>query len=159
MNKVSQLNQSLLKVLLQKIIELNAIKSNLDKIIETRNKKIQELQKLYDDNFEADTIYNDVVFLHYKKTLKRLKTEQTKAIAVKSQLETKLKDIKIATEFERRRRIKRAAFDNEEERFTQDRSALQNIKQTTTVSNTVLTEDDFRFWRRTKQQYPNSQKC
>jgi type IX secretion system PorP/SprF family membrane protein len=124
---------------------LNAIKSNLENIIETRNKKIEELQELYDDNFEADTIYNDEVFLHYKKTLKRLKTEQAEAIAVKTQLETKLKDIKVATEFERRRRIKRAAFDNEEERYSQDRAALQNIKQTTELSSSVLKEEDFDF--------------
>ena len=124
---------------------LNAIKSNLENIIETRNKKIEELQELYDDNFEADTIYNDEVFLHYKKTLKRLKTEQAEAIGVKTQLETKLKDIKVATEFERRRRIKRAAFDNEEARYSQDRAALQNIKKSTEITSSLLKEDDFDF--------------
>ena len=125
--------------------KLNAIKSNLDNIIDKRNKKIEELQDLYDDNFEADTIYNDEVYLHYRKTLKRLKTEQSEAISTRSQLETRLKDIKVATEIERKRRIKRAAFDNEEDRFTQDRLALQNIKQSTTLSNTLLNEDDFDF--------------
>ncbi|WP_323788879.1 PorP/SprF family type IX secretion system membrane protein [Psychroserpens sp.] len=124
---------------------LNAIKSNLDNIITTRNKKIDELQDLYDDNFEADTLYNDEVFLHYRKTLKRLKTEQAEAIATKSQLETRLKDIKVATEFERRRRIKRAAFDNEEERYSQDRAALKNIKQSTGLASSILVEEDFDF--------------
>jgi type IX secretion system PorP/SprF family membrane protein len=124
---------------------LNAIKSNLENIITTRNKKIEELQELYDDNFEADTLYNDEVYLHYRKTLKRLKTEQAEAIATKSQLEVKLKDIKVATEFERRRRIKRAAFDNEEERFSQDRAALKNIKQTTALTSSILKEEDFDF--------------
>ncbi|MBR9846393.1 MAG: hypothetical protein GYB35_09955, partial [Algicola sp.] len=124
---------------------LNAIKSNLDNIISERNKTIEELQELYDDNFEADTLYNDEVYLHYRKTLKRLKTEQAQAIATKSQLEVKLQDIKVKTEFERRRRIKRAAFDNEEERYSQDRAMLKNIKQTTALTNTLLKEDDFDF--------------
>ena len=124
---------------------LNAIKSNLDNIITERNKTIEELQELYDDNFEADTLYNDEVYLHYRKTLKRLKTEQAEAIATKSQLEVKLQDIKVKTEFERRRRIKRAAFDNEEERYLQDRAMLKNIKQTTALTNSVLKEDDFDF--------------
>ena len=124
---------------------LNTIKSNLDNIITTRNKKIDELQDLYDDNFEADTLYNDEVYLHYRKTLKRLKTEQAIVIEAKSQLEVRLEDIKVATEFERRRRIKRAAFDNEEERHSQDRIALQNIKQTTSLSGSILKEEDFDF--------------
>ncbi|MFK7781700.1 PorP/SprF family type IX secretion system membrane protein [Psychroserpens sp.] len=125
--------------------KLNSIKSNLDNIIEKRSKKIQELQKLYNDNFEADTIYNDEVYLHYRKKLKQLKTEQAQAVATKNQLEIRLNDIKVATEFERRRRIKRAAFDNEDERFSQDRAVLQNIKKTTTLSQTVLKEEDFDF--------------
>ncbi|WP_425075400.1 PorP/SprF family type IX secretion system membrane protein [Psychroserpens sp. S379A] len=124
---------------------LNAIKSNLDNIIKTRNEKIEELQELYDDNFEADTIYNDEVYLHYRKKLKQLKSEQTQAIKTKSQLELRLEDIRVATEFERRRRIKRAAFDNEEERYTQDRAALQNIKNTTVLASTPFNEDDFDF--------------
>jgi len=125
--------------------KLNKIKSNLDDIIKSRNEKIDKLQELYDDNFEADTIYNDEVYLHYRKKLKQLKTEQAEAIAIKSQLEVQLEKITVATEFERRRRIKRAAFDNEEERYIQDRAALQNIKSTTTVSNSVLKEEDFDF--------------
>ena len=124
---------------------LNAIKSNLDNIITTRNKKIDELQELYDDNFEADTLYNDEVYLHYRKTLKRLKTEQAEAISAKTQLEVRLEEIRVATEFERRRRIKRAAFDNEEERFSQDRTTLQNIKQTTALTSSILKEEDFDF--------------
>ncbi|WP_431134085.1 PorP/SprF family type IX secretion system membrane protein [Psychroserpens mesophilus] len=125
--------------------KLNTIKTNLDNIIKSRNEKINELQDLYDENFETDTIYNDEVYLHYKKTLKRLKTEQAEAVATKSQLEKRLEDIKVATEFERRRRIKRAAFDNEEKRYSQDRATLKNIKQTTAINSSVLKEEDFDF--------------
>ncbi|MDG5491574.1 PorP/SprF family type IX secretion system membrane protein [Psychroserpens sp. SPM9] len=124
---------------------LNEIKSNLDEVIKTRNDKIEALKKLYDDKFQADTITNDDVYLYYQKTLKRLEAEQLKATQAKADLEVKLEDIRVATEFERRRRIKRAAFDNEEERYSQDRATLQNIKQTTSLSSTPLKTEDFDF--------------
>ena len=53
--------------------------------------------------------------------------------------------IKEATEFEKRRRIKRAAYDNEQDRYTQDRAMLQNIKRTTKLAETPYTSDDFDF--------------
>ncbi|MCK8481385.1 hypothetical protein MUY34_12195, partial [Flavihalobacter algicola] len=125
--------------------KLAAIKSELDNVIASRNEKIKQLKALYDDKFEADTITNDEVFLHYKKTIERLESEQLKAIDARANLETRLEDIKVATEFERRRRIKRAAFDNEEERYSQDRAALQNIKQTTNLAAAPLKSEDFDF--------------
>jgi type IX secretion system PorP/SprF family membrane protein len=124
---------------------LLAVKSELDDVIKKRNIKIEELKRLYDDKFEANTITNDVVFLYYKKTLKRLESEQLKAIKTRTQLEARLENIRTATEFERRRRIKRAAFDNEEERYLQDRATLQNIIKTTSLSSVPLKLEDFDF--------------
>ena len=98
---------------------------------------------MYDENFVADTLYNEEVILFYKKTLKTLRSEQAIATATKIKLETQLKAINIATEFEKRRRIKRAAFDNEDKRFSQDRATLENIKKTTPISSKVLTSEDF----------------
>ncbi|WP_051229591.1 PorP/SprF family type IX secretion system membrane protein [Psychroserpens burtonensis] len=125
--------------------KLEVIKSQLDDVIKNRNEKIKELKALYDDKFEADTITNDDVYLYYQKTLKRLESEQLKTIEARTNLEIRLADIKVATEFERRRRIKKAAFDNEEERYSQDRAALQNIKQTTPLSSVSITVEDFDF--------------
>ncbi len=125
--------------------KLNAIKSDLDEVIKTRNEKIKRLKSLYDDKYETDTIYNDEVYLFYRKTIERLESEQLEAQEIKTDLETRLEEIKVATEFERRRRIKRAAFDNEDERYTQDRAALQRIKETTALTNQPLTSEDFDF--------------
>ncbi|WP_460218857.1 PorP/SprF family type IX secretion system membrane protein [Psychroserpens sp. MEBiC05023] len=125
--------------------KLAGIKSELENVINSRNEKIKELKALYDDKFKADTLRNDEVLLFYKKAIKRLESEQLTALDAKSKLETRLEDIKVATEFERRRRIKRAAFDNEEERYSQDRAALENIKQTTTLTNSPLKTEDFDF--------------
>jgi type IX secretion system PorP/SprF family membrane protein len=123
---------------------IEALKSDLDEVIDARDKRINELEDLYEDERVAG-IENDTVYLFYQKEIKRLKAEQAKAIQTKTELTTSLKEINEATEFERKRRIKRAAFNNEEDRLVQDKAALRIIKQNTAVSSTPIKEDDFDF--------------
>ena len=124
---------------------LNSIKVDLENIIKSRSEKIDELNKLYEDRIANSTYGLDEVALFYKKEIKRLKAEQLKANEVNAQLNTKLDAIRIATEVEKRRRIKRAAFNNEEDRYSQDRAMLNNIKQNTVLSDEPLKETDFDF--------------
>jgi len=124
---------------------LNAIKSDLENVIQTRSEKIDALNKLYEERVENGAFALDEVTLFYKKEIKRLKAEQLKAKEVKTKLDTKLEAIRVATEFEKRRRIKRAAFNNEEDRYSQDRAMLKNIKETTKLSDTPLKAEDFDF--------------
>ena len=124
---------------------LNAIILDLDEIIETRNQEIEELKKLYDDNYKASTINLDEVVMFYKNAIERLEAEQIQTIDAKLNLELRLEDINVATEFERNRRIKRAAFDNEEERYAQDRATLLNIKRNIEVISQPYNVDDFNF--------------
>ena len=124
---------------------LRAIKTGLDETIISRDKKIKELEELYEDLYEADTIVNEVVMLYYKKQLTQLKTEQKNANDIKINLEKRLEDIQAGIEFEKRRRIKRAEFDNEEERYNQDRATLDNLKKVTQLSATPITSEDFDF--------------
>ncbi|MGB3606973.1 MAG: hypothetical protein WBA19_07455, partial [Psychroserpens sp.] len=124
---------------------LEGIKIQLNEVIDSRNSKIKELKRLYNEKYKADTITNDVVMLHYKKTIKQLETEQLRALEARTKLDNKLKEIKIATEFERRRRIKRAAFDSQEDRFSQDRATLKNIKATTVLAERPYEANDFDF--------------
>ena len=125
--------------------KLNAIKLDLENVIKTRNNKINELNKLYEERTKVVGFEMDEVSLFYKKEIKRLKSEQIKANVVKIKLDTKLEAIRVATEFEKRRRIKRADFNNEEDRYSQDRTTLKNIKETTTLSKTPLKAEDFDF--------------
>ncbi|MDB9721021.1 hypothetical protein OAA67_03995, partial [Winogradskyella sp.] len=60
-------------------------------------------------------------------------------------LETELASIRVAIDFERRRRIKRAAFDSEEDRYKQDRNTLKNIIENTALSESPLKSEDFDF--------------
>ena len=124
---------------------LEKIKSNLDATIKSRNEKLKELETLYDEEYEAGTITNDAVMLYYKKKIDKLKAEQVTAIKTRQGLITKLKSIKVGLDFERKRRIKRASFNNEEDRFEQDRAALKTIKENTTLSQVPLRREDFDF--------------
>ena len=124
---------------------LRAIKTDLDNVIESRSEKIDELTKLYEERVANGSFALDEVTLFYKKEIKRLQSEQLKANEVNTQLEIKLEAIKVATEFEKRRRIKRAAFNSEDDRYTQDRAKLKNIRETTQLAETPLKEEDFDF--------------
>ena len=125
--------------------KLNAIKIELDNTIEARSKKIEELRSLYEQRTRIKETELDEVSLFYKKKIKRLTEEQLKSVKVKEQLEAKLETIRVATEFEKRRRIKRAAYDNVQDRYAQDRAALQNIKRTTKLTDTPYSSEDFDF--------------
>ncbi len=128
--------------------ENNTLKTmilDLENVIKSRNEEIKELKTLYEDNYKAGTIYLDEVNLYYKKTIARLTAEQVNATQAKLNLELRLEAIQVATEFERNRRIKRAAFDNEEERYSNDRVLLQNIKKTTPLRDQPYKTEDFDF--------------
>ncbi|OBX26976.1 hypothetical protein A9996_02160 [Gelidibacter algens] len=124
---------------------LEALKIELDNSIETNNSRIKELETLYAERSKVPTLQNDEVTLYYQKALKNLKAEQAKALQTREQLTATLKQINEATEFERKRRIKRAVYTNEEDKFVQDRTALKVIKQNTVLSPVPLKASDFDF--------------
>src|SRR5690606_1448951 len=55
------------------------------------------------------------------------------------------RQIEEATEIERKRRIKKAAYTNEQDRYVQDRAALNLIKKQTGVSAIMPKTEDFDF--------------
>ncbi|MBC3846373.1 PorP/SprF family type IX secretion system membrane protein [Winogradskyella echinorum] len=123
--------------------KLRAIRSDLDNVIKTRTDKIDELKALYEQRTRIANTELDEVNLYYRNKIERLSEEQLKAVQARAQLDSKLETIRVATEFEKRRRIKRAAYENQEDRYSQDRATLKNIKQTTTLSSTPLKAEDF----------------
>ena len=125
--------------------KLNAIKLDLDNVIVNRNDKIQKLEQLFNERTKVVGFKADEITLYYRKEIKRLQSEQLTALNTKTKLETRLEAIRLATDYEKRRRIKRAAFDNEDDRYTQDRAMLQNIKRTTVLYDTPLKSEDFDF--------------
>ena len=126
---------------------LKAMIANLDRVIKTRDNELKNLRSLYDEyhEVEGDTIYLDEVLVYYQREINRLTKEQIEAAQEKIKLQLELEEIRVAMEFERNRRIKRAAFDNESERYTSDRETLKNIKENTVVGSQVFEPDDFDF--------------
>ncbi|WP_299362115.1 PorP/SprF family type IX secretion system membrane protein [Winogradskyella sp.] len=123
--------------------KLQGIKSDLDKVIKSQSEKIDSLNTLYEERFKTTEL--DEVTVYFKKKIEDLKTQQEETIALRDQLDARLETIRIATEFEKRRRIKRAAYDNEADRYAQDRAMLQNIKRTTKPVETPYASEDFDF--------------
>ncbi len=87
----------------------------------------------------------DPVNVSYLEAIDKLKAEQLKTEQLKSNLITKLDKIKTDIDIEKKRRIKRAAFESGQSRYDKDRTALKIIKETTVQSKTALTSDDFDF--------------
>jgi hypothetical protein len=112
-------------------------------VTEEQAQKIDSLNSLYEERFRTTKL--DEVNLFYRKKIEDLELKQAEAKELRIELNNRLEVIKEATEFEKRRRIKRAAYDNEQDRYAQDRAMLQNIKRTTKPAETPYTSDDFDF--------------
>ncbi|NIK91697.1 type IX secretion system membrane protein PorP/SprF [Mangrovimonas sp. CR14] len=125
--------------------KIEGIKADLNRQITARNEEIRRLETLYDQIQETDTIQLDEMVLFYKKEIKKLKSEQMVAVQAKADLESQLETIKIATDYEKKRRIKRAVYNNDEDRYQQDRAALKRIRENTAMSDSELKPEDLDF--------------
>jgi len=122
---------------------IESLKLEIDNSIEIGNAKITEIETLYRERLKKVRSKDDLVNVEYFNAIQTLKSEQQQAINIKQNLMSTLEDIKEATDFERRRRIKRAAYDNEDDRYNKDRAALERIKKFTDPSPEPLTKEDF----------------
>jgi type IX secretion system PorP/SprF family membrane protein len=126
-------------------VAIEGLKLSIENLIESQNLKITELERLYNERLKTVPNKSDEANKLYQRKIAELKSEQSEAIRSKENLVSTLEDIKVATDFERKRRIKRAAYDNEEDRYVKDRATLNQIKRFTPVSSVQLTEEDFDF--------------
>jgi type IX secretion system PorP/SprF family membrane protein len=124
---------------------LEALLIDVDNSINERNKNITDLENQYNERLKKVTNSNDGTNQYYKDEIQKLKEEQQRSVQAKASLITRLDAIKIGIEFERKRRIKRAVYDNEEDRYQKDRATLNQIKQSTIVGISQFTEKDFDF--------------
>ncbi|WP_282136801.1 PorP/SprF family type IX secretion system membrane protein [Seonamhaeicola maritimus] len=125
--------------------EIESIKKEIDKVIEEQDIKIQELEAVLIMRKGKKRDKLDPLSASYLRTIEKLKTDRLKTIRTKESLIANLKTINEATEVERKRRIKRAAYDNQQDRYAKDRATLESIKKFTDPSPTPLNEEDFDF--------------
>ena len=122
--------------------EIEALKLELDEFIEEQNIKLIELETVY-INIKKKGEENTTMGIKYLEAIEKLKAERLKTIRQKESLEQNLEEINVATEIERKRRIKRALFDDAEAKYMQDRAVMKNIMESTPISNKPLTQEDF----------------
>ncbi len=125
---------------------LEALKIEVDYTISERNKNILELEQQYNDRHKTISNKNDATNQYYRAAIQQLKEEQEQSLRSQVTLVSRLERIDVDLEFERNRRIKRALYDNEEDRYEKDRARLVQIKQNTGIgSNQLFKEEDFDF--------------
>ncbi|PVX45758.1 type IX secretion system PorP/SprF family membrane protein [Flavobacterium sp. 103] len=124
--------------------ELESIKAQIAEVNRAQAESLDEFNRLYAERLKK-TPKNDLINQNYLKTIENLKAEQLKAEQSNAVLVTRLEQIKVETEIEKKRRIKRAASLNDQDRYAQDLATLKRIKETTKVSSTPLKPEDFDF--------------
>ncbi|TYB73305.1 MULTISPECIES: PorP/SprF family type IX secretion system membrane protein [Bizionia] len=122
---------------------MEAIKSDLDIVINKRNEDIKNLENLYIQRIQKGSNKNDETTKYYLETIRDLKADQAQAERTRASLVSTLESIKLATEIERKRRIKRALYDNEKDRYNKDMATLERIKNSTPISTVPFTAEDF----------------
>lgn len=106
--------------------------------------EIDRLTALYNDRLKKFP-KNDPLNKAYLDKINELKAAQLQMEREGAALIADLERIKTETEIERKRRIKRAAYENDQGRYAQDVAALKRIKETTKLSNAPMTANDFDF--------------
>ncbi|RKS94782.1 type IX secretion system PorP/SprF family membrane protein [Flavobacterium limicola] len=124
---------------------LESLKSEIDQVNKSQNQLLSTFKNLYEERIKKVPNKNDALTQSYLKTIDLLKGEQLKAEQSNTNLITSLEKIKIETEIEKKRRIKKANFENEDSRYQKDQETLKRIKATTTLSATKLKPEDFDY--------------
>ena len=124
---------------------LEGLKLEVDASINTRNKNIEELETQYKERLKKVSDKDDATNAYYRNAIQQLKDEQKESVRSKASLVSKLETINVELEFERNRRIKRAVYDNEEDKYQKERAVLNKIKENTIVGSKQYSKDDFDF--------------
>ena len=124
--------------------ELESIKAQIAEVNRAQAESLDEFNRLYAERLKK-TPKNDLINQNYLKTIENLKAEQAKAEQSNALLINSLEQIKVETEIEKKRRIKKAVSLNDQDRYSQDVATLKRIKETTKLSSTPLKAEDFDF--------------
>lgn len=113
--------------------QLETLTFEIDKTIAAQEQRLNELQKLYDERKKEYPSDDDEMNMIYLDEILIVQKSKRKAEEAKKALMFELAAIKQATDIERKRRIKRAAFDNQEDRYAKDMADLKRIKESTSI--------------------------
>ncbi|MFC4636650.1 hypothetical protein ACFO3O_22285, partial [Dokdonia ponticola] len=128
----------------QENAKIESLKIELEETLEKQNEKIKELEDVYTKRAKK-VRGNDKINQYYRDAIASLKKQREETRNAKISAISLLEDIKVATQFERSRRIKRAIFDNEDDRYKKDQATLTILKQNTPLSSVPYKVEDFDF--------------
>lgn len=123
--------------------ELESLKLQITEITKNQKNKIRELENALAEKSKKDAEKDESLLKSYRQTIQNLKEEYLASVQTNTALNQSLDQIQEATEVEKKRRIKRASFINEDGRYAQDMETLKRIKETTPLSTTPLQSKDF----------------
>jgi type IX secretion system PorP/SprF family membrane protein len=124
---------------------LESLQTEVDQVIQERNEEIVALENLYNNRLKDVSNKKDETNQYYLNAIQTLKEEQLQSKRAKEKIVSTLESIKIATDFERKRRIKRAVYDNEKDRYLKDKATLESIIENTPLSTEPIAAEDFDF--------------
>jgi type IX secretion system PorP/SprF family membrane protein len=125
--------------------QLEALKVQIAEANRNQKAEIDKLTNLYNERLKKVPNKNDALNRAYLAKINQLKAAQLKMEQDSAALLATLERIKLETEIEKKRRIKQAAYENDQGRYAQDLAALKRIKETTKVSSSPLKPSDFDF--------------
>jgi hypothetical protein len=124
---------------------LKSLKLEIAELNNSQKQKTIELESLYSERIKKVSKNKEEFNQFYLKTIEQLKAEQLKIIQLNQTLISSLEKINIETEIEKKRKIKRAAFESDQGRYLKDRATLSQIKEKTPYSAVQLKSKDFDF--------------
>lgn len=125
--------------------EIEALKDEIVKIEKAQEIKMVELEAILIKRKRKFKKDKEGVNDFYFNALEGVKADQLRIKNTKERLVSNLEQINEDTDFERKRRIRRAAYDNQQDRYNKDKAALERIKKFTDESTVALQEEDFDF--------------
>jgi type IX secretion system PorP/SprF family membrane protein len=124
---------------------IEALKLNIEETIAEQGREISVLEELYAKRVKEVSDRKDETNSYFKNRIEELKNEQKGTERSSAFLLSTLNEINEATAIERKRRIKKATYNNEADRFTQDKAKLDFIKRNTALLTTPLGIEAFDF--------------
>ncbi|MCC1484563.1 PorP/SprF family type IX secretion system membrane protein [Winogradskyella immobilis] len=125
-----------------KLVELRI---DINNLIKSQDQRIRELKASYDQRLKNNSNQEDSIATIYLDEIIIIQSVQKETKRSLLDMERELEKIKLATDFERSRRIKRAAYDNQEDRYQKDLATLNRIKQTTDIGSETFNPEEFDF--------------
>ncbi|MFC7774880.1 PorP/SprF family type IX secretion system membrane protein [Flavobacterium sp. GCM10027622] len=121
------------------------LKAEIAQSTQEQDRFIKEFETLAAARLKTVPNKNDLVNKNYAEALAKLKAEKAVSDRQNAALLSQLDQIKADIEIEKKRRIKRAQFDSNQDKYLKDRASLKQIKETTSPTGQTFKPEDFNY--------------